>query len=201
MKKLILNPEQVIVPGEYELGSEAILKIYFRVFSRGLGGYLPPVIVAHRDFVDMSLNLGELDISHINYGNRKTFYNNFNRILQRAYDAGAEYFLLDGNHKSVSATLAGEPLSALEVQVDEDIHKVKRMVETGELFDWPISGETIDDIHAQLKDHLKYYLSHVQGIHLPGKTIDSIPLTVKERVDLLVSNGDLPHYMIERYSK
>jgi len=47
MKELILKPEQIIVPGEYELGNESILKIYFRIFERGHGKDLPPVLVVH----------------------------------------------------------------------------------------------------------------------------------------------------------
>ena len=45
MRQLELKPEQIIVPGEYELGSESILKIYFRIFDKGHGIDLPPVIV------------------------------------------------------------------------------------------------------------------------------------------------------------
>src|SRR3989338_8017783 len=54
MERRILQPEQIIVPGEYELGNESILKIYFRVFDRGHGGDLPPIIVTSSQF-DQSL--------------------------------------------------------------------------------------------------------------------------------------------------
>ncbi|MBI1970448.1 hypothetical protein HYS47_01750 [Candidatus Woesearchaeota archaeon] len=51
MERRILQPEQIIVPGEYELGNESIVKIYFRVFDAGHGVDLPPVIVARADVV------------------------------------------------------------------------------------------------------------------------------------------------------
>ena len=202
MDRRVLQPEQIIVPGEYKLGNESILQIYFRVFDRGHGGDLPPVIVAHRDSADMFHDVTELDSGDVNYRNHKTFYENYNRILHNAFNSGAEYFLLDGNHKSVAATLTHEPLSALELQVDEDIQRGKQMIESGELFNWTIPGETLDESMAKLRNHLEGYLrENVEGIHLIGTVIDTFPLTVKERVDLLTANGDLPQYMKERYHR
>jgi hypothetical protein len=46
MIERILQPSQIVVPGEYEVGNESILKIYHRIFDKGHGNDLPPVIVA-----------------------------------------------------------------------------------------------------------------------------------------------------------
>lgn len=54
MRKLTLQPEQILVPGEYELGNEAILKIYFRIFEKGHGEDLPPVLVCSSTYVPAS---------------------------------------------------------------------------------------------------------------------------------------------------
>ncbi len=51
MHKLTLPPEQILVPGEYELHSEDLLKVYFRVFERGHGQDLPPVLVCRSDLL------------------------------------------------------------------------------------------------------------------------------------------------------
>lgn len=201
MKRKILQPEQIIVPGEYKLGNESILKIYFRVFDIGHGEDLPPTIVAHKNAADVLLDTAELNTSGINYRNYKTFYENYNRILKSAFYSGAKYFLLDGNHKSVAAALTHMPISALELREDEDIKKGKQMVERGELFDWTIPGETLEESMGKLKDCLARYLSNVDGINLNGTVIDTYPLTVRERVNELTSNGDLPQYMKERYHK
>ncbi len=200
MERKILLPEQIIVPGEYEVSNELILKIYFRVFDRGHGRDLPPVIVVHKEMYDIFLDVTELDPRNINYRNDKSFYENYNRIVRNAYAAGAEYFLLNGNHRSIAATLTQQSISALEIRVDEDIRTGNQMVETGELFDEPIVDETLNDSRLKLKGHLKeYLLSNVEGIRSIGKVIDTFPLTVKERVDLLVSNDNLPEYMKKRY--
>src|SRR3989338_1375909 len=51
MERRILQPEQIIVPGEYELGNEQILKIYHGIFEKGHGEDLPPVIVCSSGYV------------------------------------------------------------------------------------------------------------------------------------------------------
>jgi len=106
---------------------------------------------------------------------------------------------LDGNHKSVAATLTRRPLSALEMQVDEDIERGRQMVEAGELFNWTIPGQTLNESMGRLRDHLSEYLGFALWPHLRKGAIDRFSLTVKERVDLLAANGELPRYMIERY--
>ena len=72
MENRILQPEQIIVPGEYEVGDEQILNIYFRVFDRGNSKDLPPVIVAHRTAADMLLDPAKLQKDDINYRNYRT---------------------------------------------------------------------------------------------------------------------------------
>ena len=49
MKTLELQPEQIIVPGEYELSNETALRVYFDLCSRGHSKVLSPVIVTSSD--------------------------------------------------------------------------------------------------------------------------------------------------------
>ena len=112
MERRILQPEQIIVPGEYELGNESILKIYFRVFDRGHGEDLPPVLVTHN---------GRINPSYLNeeFGRGQ----GQDEFYQKLMDSEAEYLLLDGNHKSVAATLSHKPIYSLDLEKRADIAK------------------------------------------------------------------------------
>jgi len=200
MKRIELQPNQIIVPGEYKLGNESILKLYFRIFDRGHGKDVPPAIVIHRKTVDMFLNPAELDREDINYRADITRYKNYNRIIENAFRSGANYFLLDGNHKSVAATLTHNPISALELKLDKDTQRGKRMVESGDLFNWTVPGETLRQTMGKLRDHLLEYMIRSIGPRIFfGEVVDSYPLTIRERTEQLISNGDLPEYMVDRY--
>lgn len=54
MQQLNLQPEQVLVPGEYGLHNEDLLKVYFRVSERGHGQDLPPVLVCSSGLLSSS---------------------------------------------------------------------------------------------------------------------------------------------------
>jgi len=49
MKRIVLESEQIITPGESEVGNEEILRIYFEIFNRDDGNYLPPIFVTRND--------------------------------------------------------------------------------------------------------------------------------------------------------
>jgi len=180
MKRLKLKPEQIIVPGEYKLGNESILKIYFRIFDSGCGDCLPPIVVMNKN---VRIPFYKLESSFENY----IRYNNYLREFLNE-NSNVEYFLLDGNHKSVAATLSHTPISVLELQEDLDIENCKRLVRRGELFNWTIPGNSLDGIAEELGDYL-YHSGHCE------KEFQ----TVSDRVQKLTSNGDLPKYMKERY--
>ena len=210
MERRILQPEQIIVPGEYELGDESILKIYFRVFDRGHGGDLPPVIVASSHFdqsllppakeYERSIRLieeWERKGEYVNPGSRahtkKCYDNNiaeYSGIIEKIAqfnEAGARYILLDGNHKSAAATLTHQPISALEIQADTDLEEIRRMVEGGELFDFKINNPSLVELVGEFYNFCNNRLEDVN--------------TVRERINRLTVNGDLPQYMKERYHR
>ncbi len=176
MERKILQPEQIIVPGEYELGNESILKIYFRVFDREHDKDLPPVIVTHKS----KINPSYLSDSYSDKQKADEFY-------QMLMDSEAQYLLLDGNHKSVAATLCHIPIHSLNLERRTDIAKVRKMVKHEELFDFPHKQDSLIEIAN----------SFIQYIYRNKEII----MTVRQRVDKLTSNGDLPQYMKERYHK
>lgn len=178
MERRILQSGQIIVPGEYELGNESILKIYFRVFGRVHGADLPPVIVAHHSLGNRGEEYYELN---------KCAVGDYRNKLERYVKQGSEYFLLDGNHKAVASALVHQPIRALELQTDKDLKKIRKMVERGELFDWNHESDSL----MQIVNDFEFFCSE----HLDQM------MTVDERVKQLTSNGDIPKYMRKRYHK
>jgi len=91
MERRILQPDQIIVPGEYELGNESILKIYFRVFDRGHGGDLPPVIVTTLGRTDELISWLEDEHWGIKYWEKE----NPNVVEARRKDYNALFSILE----------------------------------------------------------------------------------------------------------
>lgn len=212
MRRISLPSEKILVPGEYELGNESILQIYFRVFCKGNGGDLPPIIVARSDIVstlerqtrlndELRLNIewgrfaknrGSIwaeDTVNEAIQNRPLNYQTFEKKI-----AEAPYYLIDGNHRSAAATLTHRPIQSLELQGDDDFEEIRRMIETGELFGFSREEESLRGLVLGFEQHI---LGDWSG---GGVGLDNFK-TVKERVDLLVSAGELPQYMIDYYKK
>lgn len=180
MEKKILQPGQIIVPGEYELGEEQILKIYFGVFNRRCGEIMPPAIVAHHSKGDR--------LKYYGASSNEAVIRNYKEKLERLISQGAEYFLLDGNHRTVAAALTHNPIFVLELQTDKDLKEINKMVESGRLYDWVHEDEDsllkiVNAFENSASDSLKHMV------------------TVEERVKQLVSNYDLPKYMQDIYLK
>ncbi len=134
MERKLLSPEQIIVPGEYELGNDRILEIYFRLFDKGYAAAVPPVIVARKDLIISEEQrkerleeeiriaaveglLNEIVFLPYALGHRtamcatnilRELYGKFNEKTK-----GAEYYLIDGNHRTAAAELTHNPISAL----------------------------------------------------------------------------------------
>ena len=181
MERKILKPRQILVPGEYELGNESILNIYFRICNRGYSEDLPPVIVAHNSLGNRGENF--LTVSD----NNRIRIGAYQDQVQRYIDNGTEYFLLDGNHRTVACALTHQPISVLELATDDDLEEIKRMVKTGELFDWKHESNSL----RELVEEFEYSCE---------RSLDQM-MTVEERVKQLISNRDVPRYMRERYEQ
>lgn len=117
-------------------------------------------------------------------------YAQFRRVIQ-----GAPFYLLDGNHKSAAATLTHNPIYALELQSSKDIKEVRRMIRCGELFDFKRPETSLEEIATAFEE---YCLGEANSI---GRGKMGNVRTVRQRIDELASNGDLPAYMKERYHR
>ena len=174
MKRIILQPEHIIVP-EHEVGNEGILQIYFRVFDRGHGEDLPPAIITHKNNINPSY-----------MRNKFVAKRRADEFYRKLMDLEAEYLLLDGNHKTTATTLCHVAPSVLELETNQDLGEARKMVERGELFNFPHEEERLSDI----ADSFIGFLFEKKYVR-----------TLRQRVDELTSNGDLPKYMKERYER
>lgn len=220
VKRRMLQPEQIIVPNEYELGNEAILKIYFRIFEKGHGSDLPPVIVTRFKEADAwvrriedgknglcaqeleprgLLDEYEREETRRTVEARRQDYRTLFSLLEQS-----PYFLADGNHKTAAATLARRHIPALELETDQDLERIREMVEQGELFDFPREEETLEELTRSFLSQCLDFELRPDGVYsIPLATTSSLTYTqsVRERVDALVRNEDLPQYMREHYLK
>ena len=184
MKKITLQPEQIIVPYEYELGNESILNIYFRVFDRGHGEDIPPVLVARPSLSDRGFLL-----RHFADSTKEKFKKYF-RTIDEMVDV---FYLMDGNHKGIAAALCHAPIKAIELQNDDDLEELENMVKTGEYFnlpEFPFEYHEMGKVVGKLRSAVTY-LEERQSLREM--------LTLRQRVNRLASEKDFPQYMKDRY--
>lgn len=187
MKRLTLKPEQIIVPGGYEIGDEEALKKYFEMFDKGCEQDVPPVLVLHSNLA------GCYDRCHLPYPPREEFLKQMK--LWRALDPNRPdfFYMIDGNHRAIAATLTHNPISALELQEDGDILEVKLMAERGEL-------PSLEKVLGLWKNSISHQISEFESYVGENFHINPIPL-LDLRVSKLVEDGLLPRYMQVRYLK
>jgi len=177
MKEVKLKPEQIIVPGD-KLEYTSILQIYFRVFNEGHADCLPPILLTNKNKINSSY-LGD------SFSDKKKADNFYQRLMNHK----ASYILFDGNHKSVASVLCQHSIYSLELERDEDLMEVRKMVESGKLFGFPYEEDSLEEIANRFIGFV-----YARSLYEPNEIV-----TVKERVNELVANQDIPQYMIDRY--
>ncbi|MAE13424.1 hypothetical protein CMO92_02565 [Candidatus Woesearchaeota archaeon] len=171
MKYRSLRPDQIITLRDYPLYNQHILRIYFRVFSKNQGKILPPVPVIHKS----------LGIPLIK--SRTPSAKKHNQLLSTFLEKNpaAEYFLLDGSHKTTAATLSKKKISVVIMETDKDFKVAKKLIKSGEIFGWHSPKNSIDEAINELAKH-----------HRGSERF----LTVEDKSKLLVKNKDVPNYII-----
>src|SRR3989344_2542510 len=203
MKRKLLKPKQILVPGEYSIGSNEMLHKYFEIFNEGHGKDLLPIIVARSDTITPESREAELQkrIRHIGGWYHMYGYQYYNKedkdskieqvvLAYRRFDKirkEASHYLLDGNHRAIAATLTNNFVHALELQCDQDVVDINTMVASGELPNFNRRERSLTELVLGFEG---YILDHLDNF-----------MTVKERVDKLVSRRELPEYMVKRYLK
>ncbi|MBU0459764.1 MAG: hypothetical protein KJ771_03065 [Nanoarchaeota archaeon] len=115
MKTLELNPNQIITLNDYPVHSDSVLSEYYKKCK--LGEDVPFVPVIRKDVVRKYLDSNLLE--------------EFKRFEHK--NPVAEYFMLDGSHRTTALTLAGCKISAIVYETDPDIEEAKRLVATGQI--------------------------------------------------------------------
>jgi hypothetical protein len=176
MKKKLLCPEQIITLQDYPVHNEQILKIYFRIFQKGQGKILPACPVIHK-------SVGTPYIAGRDFKSKQ-----YNLLLEKYLNENpnAEYFLIDGGHKTAAATLANRKIPVLVIEKDKDFRICQKLVEKGELFGWYKVEKSIKDAITELAKH-----------HFGTKKF----MTVEDKVKKMVRNKDVPRYIITFYKK
>ncbi len=161
MKLKLLSPDQIVTLTDFPVHNEQILKIFFRIYQKGYGKIMPPCPVLHKSFVSFSGKLQET----------------FEEFVAR--NPQAEYFLLDGSHKTTAAALTGSKINVMVFETDKDIKDARAMVEVGELFSLAVES-TIND---GIKDLIKHF--------------DRTPYfqTVQEKTLRMITEKVIPRYM------
>lgn len=176
MRYKLLHPNQIITLRDYPLYNPHILKIYFRIFSKNQGKILPPCPVIHKS-------------SGIPFARGKDSKSKkYNTLLKNflAKNLKAEYFLLDGSHKTTAATLSKKMIPAVIIEKDQDFKEAKKLIKKGNFFGWYSLENTINEAINTLVKH-----------HIGTKKF----LTVEDKTKLLVKNYKVPAYIISYFKK
>ena len=176
MKYKLLRPNQIITLRDYPLYNNHVLKIYFRIFVKNQGKILPPCPVIHKSS----------GIPFVKGKDAKS--KRYNTLLSRFLEKHpkAEYFLLDGSHKTTAAALSKKLIPVVIIENDEDFSKAKKLIKKGEFFGW-------FGLEHSIKEALHVLAKH----HFGANRF----LTVEDKAKLLVKNKDVPRYMISFYKR
>lgn len=212
MNKLKLNPEQLIVINGNDGRREDILKIYFSIFNKKAEVELPPAIAAHvetytvEDMLKHKFDEGMKRLEERVFDSeehrerckayeRKCFeldrknYFNLSSALGDLSSRGANYILLDGNHRANAAALAHKPLPCIEIANEADFEEMTRMDEAGELINLNTHN------NKTFRDWMNEFYQSLLSTGKPDI------MTLWERTNRLVESGEIPKYMIEAYKR
>jgi len=123
MKTIELTPNQIITLNDYPVYSDSVLSEYFTKCK--LGEEVPFVPVIRKEVVRKYFDDKLLE--------------EFNRFEHQ--NPVAEYFMLDGSHRTTALTLAGCKITAIIYETDSDIEEAKKLVATGQI----LQNGTLDD--------------------------------------------------------
>jgi hypothetical protein len=204
MRKLILPPKKILLPNSDRLVNKTVLGIYYNLFANGNGDYVPPVIVVNSAINDeerkrqLEERLKSLRDWAKNPQHKEQAYDAISRITklrERFTDilAKTPYYLIDGEYKAVAATLTHTPITALELRVDEDMVEFHDMIESGKLFEYKQTKETLGNIMQKFEE---YFLGDSNSMGYSG--IEDAK-SVKQKVDELVRTAKVPVCMRKQY--
>ncbi len=204
MKRITLTPAQVFATNEFDAEAELALKIYYRVFQRGSGECLPPILVgtikSPSEWVrrlEQGYERWERDEQETVQMRRREYWILFQKLRE------IPYYILDGNHRALAAALNRRNLNALQVDSDEDLSSINWMLAEGELFSFPHKAKSIETLEGLFVQHF-LNLNNIPPNHA---LVTSQKLSVEELVpvatlaDELCRQKKLPSYMARNYAR
>ena len=165
MKELFLSSDQTISSSYEFLHDIEMLQAYYLLCREGRSEKIPPVPVMHRVQVEPF----------------------FTPMLRRKFDQfigehpDAEYFLLDGSHRTTAAALSGHPCPAVIMQSQDDVGAMKAMVTQGRIFKYTL-GETIEEVRRNVLTHFEQSQSFQ---------------TSAEKIQKMIAAKVIPGYIVE----
>lgn len=96
-----------------------------------------------------------------------------------------EYILMDGSHKTTALTLTKNLIPVTILKTDQDVKKLKKMVETGEIFSYA-GPSTIKAVQKDMAEHF-FEADFFQ--------------TVEDKTKRMVEAEVIPKFMINHYKK
>ncbi len=170
-----VTPDQIITLNDFPVHSPQCLKIYFRIFQTRQHKIVPPCPVLNK-----STGIPFVEGKGIKIEKYNTALSNFLKQHSKA-----EYFLLDGTHRTTAATLSHSKIPVMIFETNKDIKNAKKLVELGRLFSLT-TGDSIEKVIKILEAHF-------------FKT--GIFQTVAEKTKRMVKEKAIPKYMIDFYNK
>ena len=159
MKTTELRPNQIITLNDYPLYSNNVFDEYLDRCKRGEGLALVPVISK-----DVVRGYFGAELSPI--------FSEF-----EAQNPAAEYFMLDGSHRTTALTLAGRSIAVAIYEADLDIREARDLVATGRI----LENGTLDLTLAENCEVLNRYFA--------GKPYF---MTVLQKAEKMVQEGHIP---------
>ena len=127
MKIAVLNPNQIITLNDYPLHSNSVLSKYFNKCKTGED--LPFVPIISKDIV------------------RRYFGAELTRIFGEfeLQNPAAEYFMLDGSHRTTALTVSRRTIAAVIYETDSDIDEARELVVTGQILENATLDHTLEE--------------------------------------------------------
>lgn len=166
MKTIELTSSQIITLNDYPVHSDSVLSEYFTKCK--LGEKVPFVPVIRKDIV------------------RKYFDDKLLKEFERfeRQNQVAEYFMLDGSHRTTALTLAGCKIKAIIYETDSDIEEARKLVATGKILESRTLNHSLEENCEILNKHFKekpYFM------------------TVEQKTEKMVREKKLPQDMTNSY--
>jgi len=169
MKLLNIKSTEAITTRDFPVYSVEVLNRYFKMYKNGNGDDLPPVPLIHI----------------------KKFFSHFEeqeKIVLEEFlkqNPKVKYFLLNGSHKTTSATLTRNMIKGIVLRTPEDIQEASKITFKGNTYEHRL----LDTIEANIED----MVAHFRGI----KRFESI----QQKTDRMIYEEVIPTHMTDHYEE